>query len=58
MPCITVIMNLNNNDNDNDSESHQAQNTVEHTEVKQKGLDKRGNKRSDMVLHILQKTPV
>jgi len=51
-------MNLNNNDNDNDSESHQAQNTVEHTEVKQKGLDKRGNKRSDMVLHILQKTPV
>jgi len=24
----------NNNDNDNDTESHQAQNTVEHTEVK------------------------
>ena len=36
------------------SQSHQAQNTVEHRGKTKKGLDKRGNKRSDMVLYVLQ----
>jgi len=36
------------------SQSHQAQNTVEHTEVKQKGLDKRGNKRTGTI-SVIQK---
>ena len=31
------------------SQSHQGQNTVEHTEVKQRGI-----KRRDMVLYVLQ----
>ena len=38
-----------------DSQTHQAQYVVKHTEVKQRwALDKRANKRSDMVLYVLQ----
>ena len=36
------------------SQSHEAQNTVEHRGKTKYGLDKRGNKRSDMVLYVLQ----
>ena len=37
------------------SQSHQAHNAAEHTEIKKKkGLDKRGNKRSGLVLNLLQ----
>jgi hypothetical protein len=35
-------------------QSHQAQNTAEHRDKIKTGLDKRGNKRSDMVLYVLQ----
>ena len=53
----------NNNNNNNQSgplthgQSHQAQNTVEHTEVKQRRANwtKKGNKRSDMVLCVKQR---